>query len=313
MTNHQASAEKIIENIEKVIKGKRQSVKYALLCFISEGHLLIEDPPGVGKTMLAKSLARSIEGTFKRIQFTPDLLPSDITGVVVYQSQKEDFRFLPGPIFANVVLADELNRTTPRTQAALLEAMEEAQVTAEGTTYKLPSPFFVIATQNPFEHFGTYPLPEGQLDRFLLSVSLGYPNFQTEEAVVKMQLLSHPIEDLKPVVSAQEISEIQQMVRKVHVEEELIHYAVDITKRSRTHPKVLIGSSPRGSIALIRLAQARAFLSERDYVLPDDIKDVAPYALSHRLVLKAQYREDNLTPREIVQEILEAVKVPVKL
>lgn len=313
MTSHQAKAEKIIENIEKVIKGKRQAVEYALLCFISEGHLLIEDPPGVGKTMLAKSLARSIKGSFKRIQFTPDLLPSDITGVVIYQSQKGDFRFLPGPIFANVVLADELNRTTPRTQAALLEAMEEAQVTVEGTTHPLPSPFFVIATQNPFEHFGTYPLPEGQLDRFLLSVSLGYPNFQTEEAVVKMQLLSHPIEDLKPVVSAEEISEIQQMVRKVHVEEDLIRYAVDITKRSRTHPKVLVGSSPRGSIALIRLAQARAFLKGRDYVLPDDIKDVAPYALSHRLTLKAQYREDNSNPREIVREILEAVKVPVKL
>ncbi len=309
----QEKVKALIENIERVMRGKREQVEYCVLCFLAGGHLLIEDPPGVGKTILAKSLARSIHGTFKRIQFTPDLLPSDITGVVIYRPQNGDFKFVKGPIFSNIVLADELNRTTPRTQAALLEAMEESQVTVEGETHPLPQPFFVIATQNPLEQYGTYPLPEGQLDRFLISLSLGYPDFSTESEVVEMQLLEHPLTFLEPVIEKEEVLEIQRRVREVRVSKEVLSYAVELARRTREHPKVFLGSSPRGSISLIRLAQAKAFFEERDYIIPDDVKSLAPLVLSHRLSLKAAFRESRNSAEEIVKEVLEETPVPVRL
>jgi MoxR-like ATPase len=310
---HQEKVGKLIKSVEKVIKGKREAVEYAIFCLLSGGHLLIEDPPGVGKTVLAKAIARSINGTFKRIQFTPDLLPSDITGVNIYRARNGDFHFIPGPIFANIVLADELNRTTPRTQSALLESMEEGCVTVEGESHLLPQPFFVVATQNPLEQYGTYPLPEGQLDRFLISISLGYPDSKVEEEVVRMQLLEHPLNSLQPVLEKDEVLEVQKKVREVTVSKEVLGYAVKIVRRTRNHPKVFLGASPRGSIFLVRLAQAVAFYEGRDFILPDDVKKLAPLVLSHRLSLKASFVEDKGVRKEIIREVLEKTPVPVRL
>ncbi len=310
---HQERVQKLIKSIEKVIKGKREAVEYAVFSLLSGGHLLIEDPPGVGKTVLAKAIALSINGTFKRIQFTPDLLPSDITGVNIYRAKNGDFHFIPGPIFANIVLADELNRTTPRTQSALLEAMEEGRVTVEGENHLLPQPFFVIATQNPLEQYGTYPLPEGQLDRFLISISLGYPDSKVEEEVVRMQLLEHPLNSLQPVLGKEEVLKVQRRVREVSVSSEVLRYAVSIVRKTRNHPKVFIGASPRGSISLVRMSQALAFYEERDFILPDDVKKLAPLVLSHRLSLKASFAEEKGVRKEIIREVLEEVPVPVRL
>lgn len=313
MMINQGLALTLLNNIEKVIKGKREKIEIAILCLLAEGHLLIEDPPGVGKTMLAKAMALSIGGTFNRIQFTPDLLPSDITGLSVYRPEKDGFEFYPGPIFANVVLADELNRTTPRTQSALLEALDEGKVSLEGKTHSLPHPFFLIATQNPLESHGTYPLPEGQLDRFLVSLSLGYPDEEAEKEVVAMQLIKHPINDLQPVVDLNGIIEEQKKVREVKVDQSLFDYAVSIVRKTREIPEANLGVSPRGSISLIRVAQAAAHCQGRDFVLPDDIKLVAPYVLSHRLFLKQTLLNNNKLASDLIKDILKEVEVPIKM
>lgn len=302
---------RILENVQVVIRGKRSIVETALLALAAEGHLLIEDAPGVGKTMLAKSIARSIDASFKRIQATPDLLPSDITGVAIYHQSSGEFEFIPGPIFANVLLVDEVNRTTPRTQSALLEGMEERQVTAEGVSRAVPVPFFVIATQNPHEYHGTYPLPEGQLDRFLIALSLGYPDLSDELGVIQDQLIEHPIERIGPVISLSEVEEIQTRVKETRVENPVAEYAVSITRATRTHQDLVLGAGPRGSLGLIRVAQARALLLGRDYVLPDDVKAVAPMVLPHRLVLKPQLRRGQGAGHAVVKEVLQQVPVPV--
>lgn len=302
---------RIVSNVETVIRGKRAVVEASVLALAADGHLLIEDAPGVGKTVLAKSIARSIEGSFKRIQATPDLLPSDITGVAVYKQNTSEFEFIPGPIFANIVVVDEVNRTTPRTQAALLEAMEERQVTAEGMSRRVPSPFFVIATQNPLEYHGTYPLPEGQLDRFLIATSIGYPDSAGEAAVVTEQLLEHPIDRIGPVLSLGEVEEIQARVRETRIEPLLIDYIVTLVGTTRNHTDLILGAGPRGSLSLTRAAQARALFLGRDYVLPDDIKALAAMVLGHRIVLKPQLRAGPLAGRGIISDIVAQIPVPV--
>lgn len=303
---------RIVDNIESVIRGKREVVEAAVLTLAAEGHLLIEDAPGLGKTMLAKSIARSIDGSFKRVQATPDLLPSDITGVAIYRQKVQEFEFIPGPIFANIVVVDEVNRTTPRTQAALLEAMEERQVTAEGLSRPVPSPFFVIATQNPLEYHGTYPLPEGQLDRFLVATSLGYLEPGQERDVVADQLLEHPLDRIGPVVTLTEVEDVQARVRETRVERVVLDYIVSITNATRSHPDLVLGAGPRGSLGLTRASQARAMLLGRDYVLPDDAKTLAPLVLGHRIVPKPQLRLGPMAGKGIIEEVLRTVPVPVE-
>jgi MoxR-like ATPase len=296
----------ILRNLEEVIVGKRPALDLAVSALLADGHLLIRDIPGVGKTMLARAVAVSIGGTFKRIQCTPDLLPSDITGGMVYDARGGALRFVPGPLFAHVVLADELNRATPRTQAAFLEAMDERQVTIEGAPHPLPKPFFLIATSNPLEHYGTYPLPEGQLDRFLVSVSLGYPSVSDEVQIIERAGLQPPIERLTAVCDAGVLLAMQRGVRTVRIDRSLVSYAVDLAAATRTHPAVELGVSPRASQGLARLAQAWALLQGRDYVLPDDIKRLAPAVFQHRLLTRA--RTDD--PAAIVDEVLARVPIP---
>ncbi|MCA1838914.1 MAG: AAA family ATPase [Actinomycetota bacterium] len=302
--------QRLVANVETVITAKREVIEASVLALAAEGHLLIEDAPGVGKTMLAKSIARSIDASFKRVQATPDLLPSDITGVAIFDQVSKEFQFIPGPIFSNVVVLDEINRTTPRTQAALLEAMEEKHVTAEGMTRPVPSPFFVIATQNPLEYHGTYPLPEGQLDRFLIATSMGYPDSISERGIVEAQLLEHPIDRLNPVISLNDIEEIQQRVRETTIDSILIDYVIQIVAATRSHPGVTLGAGPRGSLGLTRVAQARALLLGRDYVLPDDIKAVAPMVLGHRIVMDPQLRSGPMAGRSLISAILDRTAVP---
>jgi len=305
--------QKLINNIELVINGKRTAVELAVIAFLSRGHLLIEDVPGVGKTMLAKALAKSVNGTFKRIQFTPDLLPSDITGTSLFNQKIRDFQFSPGPIFANIILADEINRTTPRTQSALLEGMDEYQVTVDGIAHPLPSPFFVMATQNPIEYHGTYPLPEGQLDRFLMSISLGYPDEQAEKEIVRSQKLTHPIEKISSVLKAEDILKIQEEIKQVYVDDSLVDYVLRVVSATRSHQYLILGASPRGSLAIIRTAQGSAALGGRDFVVPDDIKKVAVAVLSHRVIVKPQLRLGKSPSRKIIASILEEIPVPVGL
>lgn len=303
-------ARALVDNIRRVIRGKDEQVNLAVIALLSGGHLLVEDVPGVGKTMLARSLALSISGTYRRIQFTPDLLPSDVTGTVIFNQKASDFEFKPGPIFANVVLADEINRATPRTQSSLLEAMDEGQVTADGTTHPLPRPFFVIATQNPVEYHGTYPLPEGQLDRFCMSITLGYPSEETEREIVESQLLEHPVNQLHSVLKAEEIPHIQRICREVKVHDDVLSYAVSLVRSTREKEGLYLGASPRGTIFLVRTAQVRAFLNGRDFVTPDDVKALAVPVLSHRVIPAA--RASGLAEaRSLVQEILERLPVPV--
>lgn len=302
---------RLADQIETVIIGKRAEVEMTVAAFLCGGHLLIEDIPGVGKTMLARSLALSVDLEFKRIQFTPDLLPADITGVSIYNQCGGCFEFRPGPIFANVVLADEINRATPKCQAALLEAMEEFQVTADGHPHALPKPFFVIATENPIEYEGTYALPEAQLDRFLMRLSLGYPSQEDEVAMLDRQMVHHPIEAVRPVVNSEEIEQLQQAVRRIHVDHSLKSYIVDIVTASRHHEAVELGASPRGAIALMRCSQGLAAIAGRDYVTPDDVKRVATPTLAHRLLLKPQRRLQGLSATQVVEELLNRVRVPV--
>ncbi|MBI5934707.1 MAG: MoxR family ATPase [Chloroflexi bacterium] len=310
MKDIKAFGEVVIGNLEKVMVGKRSTVELIVIGLLCQGHVLIEDVPGVGKTVMARSLARSLDCVFSRIQFTPDMLPSDVTGVSIYNQSKKQFEFRPGPIMGQIVLADEINRATPKTQAALLEAMEERQVTVDGVTHPLERPFMVLATQNPIEYEGTFPLPEAQLDRFLLRVRLGYPNIQDEVRILEEQQLVHPLETLKAVVKTKEILEAAAAVRKTYVSPQVKRYIVDITRRTRETEDAYLGASPRGSLGLFRSAQARAALQGRDHVLPDDVKAMAVSVLGHRIIVSPAARLRDLGADRIVEEIVRALPSP---
>ncbi len=310
MESVQEVAKRIIDNVEKVIIGKREQVEQTVIALLCQGHVLIEDVPGVGKTMLAKTIARSLGCTFQRIQFTPDMLPSDVTGVSVFNQKTREFEFRPGPIMAQIVLTDEINRATPKTQSALLEAMEEKQVTVDGVTYPLQKPFLVLATQNPIEYEGTFPLPEAQLDRFMLRISLGYPSPADEIRMLDSQQRVHPVETVEQVVNADSLLQAQEAVKEVHIDDAIKEYIVELVNTSRKHPDIYLGASPRGSLALYKTAQAKAAVEGRDYVIPDDIKALAIPALAHRLIVSPAARIKNVDSRTVVQEILDSVPVP---
>ncbi len=302
--------QRVTNNVSQVILGKEQAIQHTLLALLCEGHLLIEDVPGLGKTMLARSIARSIGCSFNRIQFTPDMLPSDVTGVSVYNQKNQEFEFRAGPIFAQIVLADEINRATPKTQAALLEAMEERQVTIDGVTYTMQRPFLVLATQNPIEYEGTFPLPEAQVDRFIMRIHLGYPDRRHEIAILDSQQDHHPIQDLEQVISREELMRAQKAVKQVYVDDQIKDYIVSITQATREHPDVYLGASPRGSLALFKTARALAAAQNREYVLPDDIKTLAIPTLAHRIIVSPSARIKNISSQAIVQDILKSTPVP---
>lgn len=306
----QSVSERVAQSVSQVIIGKRNEIRLTVLGLIAQGHILIEDIPGVGKTMLAKALARSIGSQFSRIQFTPDMLPSDVTGVSVFNQQTLEFEFRPGPIHAQIVLADEINRATPKTQAALLEAMEERQVTVDGTTYPMQDPFLILATQNPIEYEGTFPLPEAQLDRFLLRIQLGYPSAAEELTVLSAQQYEHPVNQMQQVVSVQELLAAQHAVREVYVADEIKRYIVDLVNATRKHPDVYLGSSPRGSLALFRSSQTRAAMAGRDYVIPDDVKALAEVTLAHRIIVGPSARVRDISSRTVVHDVLATTPVP---
>ena len=311
MADVNATAKKIIANVETVVVGKRQQIILSLACWFSEGHILLEDVPGVAKTVLARALAASVGCGFKRIQCTPDLLPTDVTGASVFNPKTTEFEFRPGPIFAQIVLADEINRTTPRTQAALLEAMAESRVTVDGTTYGLKPPFLVIGTQNPIDHEGTFPLPEAQLDRFLMRFSLGYPTFEQELKMLEVLEVDRPLAKLVTVVTAEELVACQQAVRSVHVDEKIRRYLMEIIHKTREHEQLSLGASPRASLALFRASQAMAAILGRDFVQPDDLKRVAPHVLGHRLIVRPEARLRQVTAAGVLEEVLGEVRVPV--
>jgi MoxR-like ATPase len=310
MTDVQGIANRIVENVERVIVGKRQPVQITVLGLLCQGHILIEDVPGVGKTVLAKSLSKSVGCRFQRIQFTPDMLPSDVTGVSVFNQKTFEFQFRPGPIHAQIVLVDEINRATPKTQSALLEAMEERQVTVDGQTFPLGPPFMVLATQNPIEYEGTFPLPEAQLDRFMLRIRLGYPTKEEEIEVLDRQRRVHPIEEIEQIVSVEELLEAQEAIKEIYVDDLVESYLVELVRETRQHPDVYLGSSTRGALALYRLGQARAAMFGRDYVLPDDIKALARAALGHRIIVGPAARIKDIEQEAIVEDILAKVPVP---
>ena len=308
----QKSAQAIVDNVARVIVGKDDVIELCLVALLCEGHILLEDVPGIGKTTLAKALARSVGCTFKRIQFTPDLLPSDVTGVLYFNQKSQEFEFRPGPVMAQIVLADEINRATPRTQSSLLEAMQERQVTVDVETLRLPRPFMVLATQNPIELEGTFPLPEAQVDRFLMRLALGYPDRAEENDILLRYERDDPLDGLTPVIEAQDLLAMQRQVRDVRVEGSVREYIVDVVRATREHAAVELGVSPRGSLALYNTAQALAALRGRDFVVPDDVKTLAPVVLTHRLIISPQTRLRGRRPEEIVAEIVASVPVPVE-
>lgn len=302
----------IIGNVSKVIIGKNRQIKLILAAMYSKGHVLIEDIPGVGKTMLARAIAKSISGVFKRVQATPDLLPSDIIGVSIYNPETRKFEFKKGPIVSNILLVDEINRATPKTQSALLEAMGEIQISVEGISFNLPNPFIVIATQNPIEFEGTFPLPEAQMDRFMINLSLGYPTPEEEIEILTSQKEVHPIETISSVTTTNEIIEIQEEVKKVYIEDSLKKYIVEIVSKTRNHTSLLLGASPRGSLSIFKMAQAIACINGRDYVIPEDIKSVVMPCLRHRLIMKPESKLKGIKPEDIINSILESTEVPVE-
>ncbi|WP_420486165.1 AAA family ATPase [Gottfriedia acidiceleris] len=302
----------IITNIENVMIGKRNEVELSLVALLAGGHVLLEDVPGVGKTMMVKALAKSVNANFRRIQFTPDLLPSDVTGVSIYNPKEMEFQFHPGPLMGNIILADEINRTSPKTQSALLEGLEEASITIDGITYELAKPFFVMATQNPIEYEGTYPLPEAQLDRFLLKMTMGYPTIDEELEILNRLQNIPPIEELKPVIDIDGLLSLQKEMKNVFIDESIMHYIVSIVNSTRQDGNVYLGASPRGSIALMKAGQAYAFMCGRDYVLPDDIQYLAPFVLSHRIILNSESKFEGITADKIIKNIVKKISVPIK-
>jgi MoxR-like ATPase len=309
LKNVQEPAERVVANVERVIVGKHAEVRLAMVALLCEGHILIEDVPGVGKTMLAKAISRSIGCTFRRIQFTPDLLPSDVTGLSIFNQKTQEFEFRPGPIMAQVVLADEINRATPKTQSALLECMEEKQATIDGVTHEMPTPFLVMATQNPIEYEGTFALPEAQLDRFMLRLRMGYPKAVEEIVILDEQKRRHPIDELRQVIDAEELHQMQMATKEIYVDQAIAEYIVRLTGATREHGDVYLGASPRGSINLYRAVQATAALDGRDYAIPDDVKQLAVPILAHRLIVKSQASLREVDPDAIVREVLAQVPV----
>jgi len=310
MSGVQTLGERLIQNVERVIIGKRREVMLTLIGLLCQGHILIEDVPGVGKTVLAKAIAKSVGSNFSRIQFTPDMLPSDITGISMFNQKTREFEFRPGPLMAQIVLADEINRATPKTQSSLLEAMEERQVTVDGTTYQLARPFLVLATQNPIEYEGTFPLPEAQLDRFILRLRLGYPGYDDEIAMLDSQQYEHPVASLSQVITIDDLINAQEQIKNVYIDRHVKQYIVDITTATRNHNEVYLGASPRGSLALYRASQARAALVGRDHVLPDDIKGLAAVMLAHRIIVSPTARMKDISADAIVADVLRRVPVP---
>ncbi|GAA0331743.1 MoxR family ATPase [Oceanobacillus oncorhynchi subsp. oncorhynchi] len=302
----------VLNNINDVIFGKEEIVKLSLVALLTEGHVLLEDVPGVGKTMLVRTLAKSVNCDFSRIQFTPDLLPSDVTGVSIYNPKELEFEFREGPIFGNILLADEINRTSPKTQSALLEAMEEKSVTVDGETRRLNSPFFVMATQNPIEYEGTYPLPEAQLDRFLLKLRMGYPTYEDELEMLARNKSHHPIEEIQAVMSQEELLLAQEEAKSVYIDETIQQYILNIVTRTRSHHSIYLGVSPRGSLALMEASKAYAYIEGRDYVIPDDVKYLASYVLAHRVMLKAEARYQGKSSEEILDSIIQSAHIPIK-
>ncbi|MGF9905629.1 AAA family ATPase [Brevibacillus porteri] len=301
----------LIDNIERVLIGKRSVIELMVAAILANGHVLLEDVPGVGKTMMVRALSKSISGEFKRIQFTPDLLPTDVTGVAIFNQKSLEFEFRQGPIFANVILADEINRTSPKTQSALLEAMEERSVTIDGATYRLEEPFFVMATQNPLEYEGTFPLPEAQLDRFFMQLSLGYPTVEEEMRMLSRFSAANPLEELQPVMTTAELAVLQRQVSTIKVSEGIKEYIVRLCHRTREHHHIYLGVSPRGSLALFRAVQALAFVRGRDYVIPDDVKELVPVVFAHRMIVKPEARLEGATVDRVLAMILSETRVPV--